>query len=187
MINRSRARTFVAVCLFSFVTAATMAQEASTPSAKDVLKQDLGTWTAEIQMWMDANGQPDDTAEPMKMTGTETNRMIGDFWVVGDFEGEFQNAPYSGHAMSGYDAEKKKFTSTWVDSMTPVAMTMEGTYDAATKTLTMKTKGAGADGKPVEGVSKLTYKDAETRLLTMYQMVDGKAVKNMEILYKRKK
>lgn len=49
--------------------------------------------------------------------------------------------PYEGMSIIGYDNAKKIFQSSWVDNMGTGVMTMEGTYDPATKTLILTGKG----------------------------------------------
>ncbi len=173
------------LCLF-FSQIATAQFPTATEEHK-LLKQDVGTWTATVKTWMGPDGQPAPDAEPMVTKGEEVNRMLGQFWVVSSFKGEFGGMPFEGLGTSGYDTKTKKFVGSWVDSFSPSAMQMVGTYDKATKTLTHMTTGVGMDGQEYKGKSELVYKDENTRLLTMYEMKDGKALRSMEILYERKK
>lgn len=156
------------------------AQEMAQPTAEhEVLKQDLGTWEASLSMWMG----PD--TEPMKMEGTETNRMVGEFWLVSDFKGDFGGMPFAGHGQTGYDQKAGKYVGSWVDSTNPYAMHMMGTYDKETKTFTFKSKGINPMGEEVLGKSVLVYKDKDHRVLTMYDIVDGEEVKTMQVEYER--
>jgi hypothetical protein len=64
-------------------------------------------------------------------------------------------------------------------------MTSEGTFDAATKTMTMNGETAGPDGKPTKSKSVTQFKDDNTVVMTMY-MGDAKDAMFV-ITYKRKK
>src|SRR5687768_8662814 len=75
------------------------------------LKQDVGTWDATVEMWMEP-GKPPTTSK-----GTEVNTMgPGGFWLLTAFKSEMMGAPFEGHGMTGYDPAKKVYVSTWVDS-----------------------------------------------------------------------
>ena len=102
----------------------------------EMLKKDVGTWDATVEMFM-APGAP-----PAVSKGTETVTMMGGFWQLTEFKSEMMGQPFEGRGAMGYDPAKKKFVGTWVDTMAPAYYTVEGTYDAATKTLT------AIDGRP---------------------------------------
>ena len=152
-----------------------------------LLKQEVGNWKATIKTWMGADGKADPKAKAQTSDGTETNRMLGDYWLVSDFKSDFGGMPFEGHSVTGYDAETKTYTGYWVDSLAPSAATSVGTYDAAAKTLTYKLKGTAPDGSPFEAKSVTVYEDADHRTFTMYDIVDGKEIRSMEITYERQK
>ena len=146
----------------------------------DVLKQDLGTWNAEITMWIPGED------EPAKATGTETNELLGRF-VVSKFKGNFFGQEFEGRGQFGYDAQKKEYIGTWIDSMEPNMSFMHGTWDADKKTMTLYTKGYNSTyGREVEGKNVVVYKD-DSRVMTMYMKNDeGEWDKSMEIKYTKK-
>ena len=89
------------------------AQEAHLPKPGpefDVLKADVGTWDVEIKTWAGPG-------DPTVSKGTETNRMLGDFWLVVDFQGNMMGMDFTGHGVYGYDVQKKHYIGTWIDSM----------------------------------------------------------------------
>lgn len=87
----------------------------------------------------------------------------------------------------GYDPMKKKYTSIWVDSMSYTMTTMTGTYDEATKTYTGLGESMGPGGE-IEKMKEVTVdKDSDTRVFTMYKMLDGKESPLFTITYKRRK
>lgn len=146
----------------------------------DVLKQDLGTWEAEMTVWMP--GQD----EPVKMTGTETNTMLGSF-LVSVFKADFFGQEFEGRGQFGYDAQKKEYIGTWIDSMEPNMSFMRGQWDAEKKAMTFLTKGFNSQmGRETEGKNVVVYKENE-RLMTMFmKSEDGDWTKSMEIKYTKK-
>lgn len=101
----------------------------------ELLKHELGTWDAKITASMGGPGQPPSVTE-----GVEVNRMLGDLWLISDFEGDFGGMPFSGHSQIGYDPAKGEFVMSWVDSMSPRLSTMTGSYDPDSKTFTFEGK-----------------------------------------------
>jgi hypothetical protein len=157
------------------------AQEPQAPKEMELYQHDVGEWECDIKMWNDPN------AEPMSAQGTESNRMLGDMWLISQFKADFGGMPYEGCGQFGYDSEKKKYVGAWVDSMNPYASHMEGTYDAATKTLTQFGTGKNPDGSSMKSKSVVVYKE-NGRVFTMYnQASPGKDewIKVMEIVYKK--
>lgn len=96
-----------------------------------LLTHELGTWDAKITASMGGPGQPPSVTE-----GVEVNRMLGDLWLISDFEGDFGGMPFTGHSQIGYDPAKGSYVMSWVDSMNPRLSTMTGSYDADSKTFT---------------------------------------------------
>lgn len=158
------------LCLSTFVSI-----RAEDPIA--LLKKDVGTWQCEIKMYADP------AAPPSVSKGTETNVMIGDYWLVSHFKGSIMGMDFQGSSQNGYDTASKKFVGTWVDSMSPHSMKTEGTWDEKTQTLT--STGVGKDPSGAESKSKMVvvYNKDGTRLFTMFGLINGTEVKMMEIKY----
>ena len=175
---------FASVAMTINVSIAQMPQ--ATPEHQ-VLKKELGTWDATMKMYTDMTGAP--ISDPMIVKGKETNKMLGEFWIVSDFEASFGGMPFKGHGVFGYDSKAGKYSGSWVDSMTPTVSHMIGSYDKKTKTMSYETKGVGPDGKPMLGKNVVVYKDADHRIMTMYTQMPGKTemTKVMEVVYKRSK
>jgi hypothetical protein len=152
-----------------------------------VLAAEEGTWDAVVKSYMGAPG-----AEPMVSKGVETNAMMaGGLWMISKFEGEFGGMKFEGRGQFGYDATKKKYVGTWVDSMAPTISMLEGTYDAKTRTMTYVGEGIDAQSK-AKYTQKMvtTMKDDGTRAFTLYMtgdMTGGKEVKFMEVAYTKRK
>jgi hypothetical protein len=86
-----------------------------------------------------------------------------------------------------YDNAKKVFISTWIDNMGTGIMTMEGTYDSTSKTMTMKGKMVDpTTGKDCDVREVMTFVDDNTQKMEMYCTMHGKEMKTMEMVSKRK-
>ena len=144
-----------------------------------------GTWNTETSMWMKP-GQP-----PLKSTGKMVNKMIlNGLFQESVYKGDMMGMPFEGHGTMGYDNAKKMFVSTWVDNMTSGIMKMEGPWDEATKSITLKGNGVDFNtGKDCPGREVFKVIDSNTQTMEMYgpSPVDGKEMKVMEIKFTRAK
>jgi Protein of unknown function (DUF1579) len=148
----------------------------------EILKKDVGVWDATVESTMEPGGKPNVSK------GVETNTLLGDgLWLIQDFKGEVQSAPFQGHGVTGYDPSKKKYVGTWVDSMSTGLSTSEGTYDPKTKTMTTRFEGPGPDGTIMKMRTTSEWKDANNRVFTMYSPAgQGGEFAMMKITYKRR-
>jgi hypothetical protein len=169
------------------VWAAARAQEGfpmPKPSKEhEFLKQFEGSWESTAKFRMSAD-QPWSESK-----GTETNRMMGGFWLVSEWKGDMMGQTFQGIGATGYDPNKKKYVGSWVDSMAPYLSTGEGTLDAGGKVLT--TQVASTDfmtGKPCTMRMVQEIKDKDTTSWSMYMTgKDGKEFLCMSGESKRKK
>jgi hypothetical protein len=171
----------LAVCLL-VLAAPALAQMPPMPQPgreHEMLKKDVGTWDATVEMFMEP-GAPASVSK-----GTEVVTTLGGFWQVSEFKSEMMGQPFEGRGATGYDPAKKKWVGTWIDTMTPGYYTVEGTYDAATKTLTATMEGPDPSGAVTKIKETTEWKDADTRVFTMYAP-DDKTV-SMRITYKRRR
>ncbi|WP_439631550.1 DUF1579 domain-containing protein [Gemmata sp.] len=157
------------------LTAPVHAQSPAKPGPEhDVLKKMEGNW----DMTMKFGG--------MEAKGTVVYKMeLGGLWLAGALETELFGSKFSGRSLDSYDAAKKKYVGVWVDSMSASTMVLEGTFDAATKTLTMTGDGPGQDGKPTKHKAVSVMPDDDTINFSMF-MGDTKEPM-FTIVYKRKK
>jgi hypothetical protein len=185
-------RQLVAICLGLGIvgTARVASAQDGPPGAKPtsdhkLLAKDVGTWDATVKSWMSGPG-----SEPSVSKGVEVDKLLpGGLWLLNDFEAEFGGMAFHGHGVTGYDTQKKKYIGTWVDSLATTIMTMEGSYDEGTHTLTMYGKGTDMAGKPYDSKSTTKYLGSDERVFTMLVKSDetkGEQVKMMEITYKRR-
>jgi hypothetical protein len=164
---------FSSVLFFALVTVANLptlsvCQTPPAPSPEiELLKKDVGEWTVEIKAWSAAD------AEPMVTKGKETTRMFGGYWTVTNFEGNMMGMDFEGHGTYGFDAKKKKYIGTWIDSLGPYMMQTEGDFDKETQTLTMVGDSPGPDGTTMFTYTISTcYKD-DGRVMTMHMQPKG--------------
>ena len=148
------------------------------------LEQFAGEWDSESEMYM-VPDQP-----PIKATGEETARMVGGFWLLAENKGKVFEMPMTGILTVGYDAEKKSYVGTWIDSMTGYMWTYKGTVNDKGKALTLETKGP-CPKKPgtlsnFKEVLELTDKDHKVFTSSM-QEDDGSWTKMVTVNYRRKK
>ncbi|HEY6435953.1 MAG TPA: DUF1579 domain-containing protein [Ignavibacteriaceae bacterium] len=158
-------------------------QESMTPGPMhEMLASRVGTWKAEVKMWMDPS-QPPTTSEAT----TVCEAMLGGRYFKSTHTGMMMGMPFEGFEISGYDNVKKEFFNVWMDNMGTGIMVSTGTYDEATKTLTFTGKMTEPMGKEmsVREVVKATDNDHST--FEMYMDMGGKEIKNMEINYTRVK
>jgi hypothetical protein len=129
-------------------------------------------------------------APPMtsKSKGTEVNTLgCGGLCVITDFKGDMAGTPFHGHGVMAWDPAKKAYVGTWTDSMSAGIAMGQSTYDAAAKKWTGWMEGADMTGKIVKSRSVVEWKDARTRVFTMYGPgPDGKEAQMMRITYTKK-
>lgn len=161
-------------------------QEYATPGDMHKLMASWnGTWDADVSSWY-APGMP-----PTKSKATTVNTMIMDGRYQRSVnKGTMMGAPFIGESIMGYDNFKKKFISTWVDNMGTGVMTLEGTWDDASKKLTLNGQcidpSSGTDKMmPIKQV--ISVIDDKTQMFEMYAPgPDGKEAKMMEIKLSKK-
>lgn len=173
--------------LLSSAAAATADQE-MPPLPKpgpehQLFTQDAGTWDATVEIFTGAG------AAPMTSKGVETSTVgCGGLCLVTDFTGQMMpGQPFHGHGTTVYDASKRRYVASWTDSMSAGLAIGESTYDAAAKQMTGWIEGPDATGKVAKMKSVVDYKDAGTRVFTMYGPgPDGRDTMTMRITYKRR-
>jgi hypothetical protein len=140
----------------------------------EVLKKHEGTW----DFVMKFGG--------MEAKGTQTARMeLGGLWLVTNMETELFGQKFSGKGLDTYDPASKLYASIWVDSMGTKPVMLEGSYDKATKTMTMTGTGPGMDGKETKYKSVSVMPDDDTINFTMY--IGDTTEPTFTVIYKRKK
>ncbi|MGQ0810383.1 MAG: DUF1579 domain-containing protein [Nitrospiraceae bacterium] len=141
-----------------------------------------GSWTTKTKEWMEP-GKP-----PTESSGTVEMKMVLDGrFLQQEFTGEMMGHPYSGIGTSGYDNLRKRYVSTWMDTMGTGVFVMEGTGSTDGKTITLKGQHAELGGGQMSHRAIWKLVDANTQIFEMYGTHGhGKEMKMMEITYNRK-
>lgn len=146
------------------------------------LAQCAGEWNMVVKSWM----APD--APPTSSAGTSSSKMILDGrYLQESASGSMGGMPFTGMGITGYDIASKKYETTWIDNMSTATFRANGTYDAATKTVTMN--GTTYDptvGKDVPVKTVLRLIDDKSHVFEWWAPdPSGKMFKSMEITYTR--
>jgi hypothetical protein len=171
----------------SMPDSATFAQkwkEFSTPGDMHKLLEKLnGTWSSEVQTWMDESAPP----AKAKATNIQTSSFGGRYFNT-KFNSSMMGQPFEGASVTGYDNAKKKFVSVWYDNMGTGLVHMEGDYDETNKTFSWNgTQTDFLTGKNTSIREVMVIKDDKTYTMTMYGPgADGKEMKFMEGTFTKK-
>src|SRR5262245_41741903 len=111
---------------------------------------------------------------------------LNGLWFLEHYKGEAGGQAFEGHGATSYDPAKKKFVNVWIDSMVPSPMLSEGTYDKAKKTMTLVGNMPMPDGKSMKSSITITYKDSNTKVLSLKGNMDGTEFEMVEITYRRR-
>ncbi len=142
-----------------------------------------GIWQEDIKMWM-APGTPEQT---MKAT-VECKMIMGGRYQEQRHSGNMMGMPFEGYSLTGWDNARKIFTNTWMDNMSTGMVYMEGTWDAATKSMTLKGKMTDPmSGKQVDVRQVLYITSKDTQKMVQYSTLEGREFKSMEIVLTRMK
>lgn len=142
----------------------------------EMLKKFEGDWDASVSF---QGGQA---------KASSSSRVgLGGFWLLESFQGEIAGAKFEGRGTTGYDPIKKKFVMTWIDSMSPSLLILEGTFALDGKSYTATGEGPNMEGKMEKMKSVYQFKDKDHYEFTMYRVVDGKDQESLKISYQRKK
>jgi hypothetical protein len=105
--------------------------EACTPGEQHKRLADLvGQWDTETRMAMGPGG----LGNPEKGTA-EFKWLIEGRWLMQESNGSMMGRPVKVYALTGYDNYKKKYVSSYVDSLTTTLLTAEGNFDQTGKVM----------------------------------------------------
>jgi hypothetical protein len=145
-----------------------------------VLEKDVGTWDGDVTIRMPG-------APPQESRGTMVSRLVADgMWLVMDFKNE--TTGFEGHGVFGYDPHKKKYVGTWVDPMRASLDPMEGTWDAATRTMTYTVFHSGPAGsREWHEVTQSIDDDTRVFRVLMAPFGGGEEAEVMTVKYRRRR
>jgi Protein of unknown function (DUF1579) len=141
-----------------------------------------GNWTASIKFWVKPELPPD------SIVTNSVNKMINNGLIqYSTHDGSWAGMPFNGVSQTGYDNHRGVFWSTWYDNFGSGLTYLEGTWDEATKTISMKGKLTDPETKQqLDMRETLKVIDEKTQLMEQYITHDGKEMKAMEITFRRK-
>ncbi len=146
-----------------------MADNPIATRAHEWLAQSVGTWDVQ-GLYYFGPGQ-----DPVDASGTEVVEMMGPFWQRGLLEIELFDSKIEGVTYIGFDPLRQVFVSTWIDTANPYLYRYEGSYDEATRLLSLS--GLNTDpssGKPAQYRSLAGYDLPHERSLSLSIEVPGR-------------
>ncbi len=141
-----------------------------------VFEKDVGTWDADVEV------HPAPGAPSVRLKGVSTNRLVGRFLVV-DYSAD---SGFEGHGFYGWDPAKQRYTGAWIDSMQECIGRSEGSWDAATRTMTFETE-ATHDGRAIR-YREITQTRADGTQLyrNIVKLPDGSDFEMIRTVYRRR-
>jgi hypothetical protein len=177
-------RTACALVLLSAIQT-TSAQEIEFPkpaAEHEWLKKFVGEWTTESK----AIGIPGQPETPCK--GTVSCRMLGEFWVVNEWNLNMDGMEMKGLQTIGFDPAKKKYIGTWVDGVTSHMWKYEGDVEDNCR-IVLQAKGPNfmAEGRETDFRDIYEFK-SDTEMIVTSRMLgeDGKWITFMNGVATRK-
>jgi hypothetical protein len=143
-----------------------------------VLEGDVGTWDADVEVRVAGPPVP-----PSK--GVSQNRLVGGRWLVVDFRND---SGFEGHGVTGWDAVRRAYVSTWVDTARTFLAVGEGTWDAEARTMTVTFEATLPDGRRHRWREVTERPDGDTRVFRSFVPgPDGCEQEVMTVTYRRRR
>jgi len=163
---------------------AEMCMEMPKPQAEHAWLQRLvGEWTYEMSSDCGPDGQP------VKVTGTESIKSVGDFWITGESTGVSPDGSPATNVMTlGFDQSQGGYVGTWYSSMMSYLWVYKGTIDADNRVLTLACDGPSfeVEGKMAPYRDIITIVNDNERVLTgNYLGEDGQWHEMMKMSFRR--
>jgi hypothetical protein len=137
---------------------------ASADDFHRLLARAAGHWTGHATMRVSL------TAPPLTTTSHLTNTMaMGGLFQVSEITYTTNGEPIHGIRVTGYDAPKKIFTRAMIQDGGN-GVVMEGPWDPATKSTTMRYKQRNKAGQEASMKEVYTFVDENTELLELYRL-----------------
>lgn len=161
-------------------------QESMTPGAEHKhLAYFVGSWTAEMKMWM---GGPQAPPETVKGTST-LKAVLGGRFIQQEMKSTMMGQPYIGTGLLGYDNFKKAYVGSWVDNMSTAILTMEGSANADRTVYTLEGKSDDPATGQKDKIMRYVWRilDKKTHVFEIHDLaITTGNTKVIEITYKRK-
>ena len=160
-----------------------LAQMAATTEEHERLKPFIGTFRAEVKMWMGPG-------EPMVTTGTMVNepdlggRFLRQTYTGDEAEGPFPN--FEGRGYWGYNNVTGQFEGFWIDTASTMMQTEKGGVDGSGRVWTMVGIMPNPQtGEDIVKKSVISLHDDDHHSMAMYFETPEGESKGMEIAYAR--
>lgn len=164
--------------------AADCAQMGALAEAHKKFDPFVGTFAAEIKIWMGPG-------DPHVSTGVMTNVLdLGGRFLKQTYQGDQTDGPFAnfqGRGFWGYNTGTKKYEGFWIDTASTLMQNETGDVDPSGKVWTMVGQMTDpTSGRPMQKRSVITLQDNDHHKMEMYfPGPDGKESKGMEITYVR--
>ena len=145
----------------------------------------VGTFTAEVKLWM-GPGEPHVSTGMMENALDLDGRFLRQTYKGDPGDGPFQN--FEGRGFWGYNTVTKKYEGFWIDSASTGMQNEVGDVDDSGKVWTMSGEMTNPQtGQPMKKRSVITLQDNDHHKMEMFfSGPDGDESKGMEINYTRK-
>lgn len=144
-----------------------------------------GKWVDSMTMWMAPGAPPENY-----VTESEIKSIMGGRYSTSTHRGNMMGMDFEGLSTLAWDNQRKLFINTWIDNFGTGISVLEGPWDEASKTITLKGKmldPSYGDGRMLDYRQVISLIDDNTQRFEMYHVgTDGKETKNMEIISRRK-
>lgn len=159
------------------------AQASATTEDHKKLEPFVGTFEAEVKLWMGPG-------DPFVSTGMMTNTMdLGGRFLKQVYTGDAADGPFpsfEGRGFWGYNTSTKKYEGFWIDNASTFMQTESGDLDASGKVWTMLGEVTDPQsGGTMKKRSVITLKDNDHHSMEMYFTTPEGEAKGMEINYER--
>ena len=161
----------------------TWVQHAMPGEHHRLLRRMAGSWNLAVKYRMNAE------APIVESHGAcERKWILGNRFLLEEFDGGNLALPFQGLAIYGYDAFEKKYTSVWVDTMSTAITTNLGVCRKSCELIHF----TGQHGDPWSGTKRTSrgvtrFVNDDRHVLELYEPdADGKEFKILEIVYTRK-
>lgn len=148
----------------------------------EMLSKANGTWDAEISFYTTPDSPSVDTVI------CENKMILGGRYQQSNYRGSLGGMAFEGISTLAYDNSRKKYINTWIDNMGTGMVYLEGTFDDAAKTLTLKGKAVDVNtGKAILVRETTKIIDENHQEIEMFDTKEGKEMKTMVIKLTRSK
>jgi len=160
-----------------------MYQKLATPGEPHKLFATLaGSWTTTTKEWMEPGKPPTESTGPAEM-----KMLLNGRFLQQEFTGNMTGQPFSGIGIDGYDNLRKRYVTTWIDTMGTGIFQMEGTASADGKTITLKGQHDEPGGGHMTHRAVWKIQDNNSQTFDLYGTHHrGREMKMIEISYSRK-